>query len=580
MMKYFILLCALFACQMPLSVAGVQPASPQYKIDSLQSLLSSLEKGKKLNALQKIIDYTEDQYIGMQAETEAIASFLAEARKQKNMRAEAAGMARLLICYHNYNENEQLLAEAPRILRFLLDNNQMKQYWSCSQIEIETMLYADRTEDALDRAEEMYNLAKQKNDPYGMGLSLFLVGKAYQVDSHTRETIRALEDALTAARKVEKPGERMDLLYMCSCDLAYEYTNKGEPEKAVEVLTRWSRALDADRERELRDNGWTHNNDMGRFYCDLYLSEAYTTLREFAKADTCLQRAAVYAADKRAITRNNLHVRQYIYYMEKGDYASALSLAEQCLAYFRETESLYDVIGTTTAIRKIKIAQGHYRDACKLGDEILSLSDSLQNETHLRQLGNLRTVYEVDKLTAEKERQRLLALSAGACSLLLLVILALYIRYTLRLKAKNHALYEQIQENLRRTGESRKAMESIPEQTLSREMRLFRALERLMEAERLFTAPDLDRKALADRLATNERYLADAIREGAGLTVAAYISRLRLEYAVRLMESQPQYTTHAIAADAGFTSYDPFLKAFTRMYGMTPFDYRKLAKAK
>ena len=101
-----------------------------------------------------------------------------------------------------------------------------------------------------------------------------------------------------------------------------------------------------------------------------------------------------------------------------------------------------------------------------------------------------------------------------------------------------------------------------------------------MDTERLFTSSDLDRKALADRLGTNERYLADAIREGSGLTFTAYITRLRLEYAILLMELHPQYTTNAIATDAGFASYDPFLKAFTRMYAMTPSDYRKLTKAK
>ena len=146
--------------------AAGAPASengPQQKIDSLQSLLPTLEAEKKLNVLHKIVNLTEDLYLGPEAEIGAIDRFSDEARRQKNVKAQADAMVRRMACYNNYGQSEELIGEAPAILDFLLDN------------------------------------------------------------------------------------------------------------------------------------GWTYNNDMNRFYCDLYLSEACTALRNFAQTDACLQRAALDA---------------------------------------------------------------------------------------------------------------------------------------------------------------------------------------------------------------------------------------------------------------------------------------------
>ena len=76
-------------------------------------------------------------------------------------------------------------------------------------------------------------------------------------------------------------------------------------------------------------------------------------------------------------------------------------------------------------------------------------------------------------------------------------------------------LYRRIQEQIRQEnkagGETGK---QIPENDLSRELRLFINLNELLEKEKLYTDPTLNRDDLAQRLGTNRTYLMEAVRTG------------------------------------------------------------------
>lgn len=117
-----------------------------------------------------------------------------------------------------------------------------------------------------------------------------------------------------------------------------------------------------------------------------------------------------------------------------------------------------------------------------------------------------------------------------------------------------------------------------PEAAPSREIKLFGELSWLMESERLFSDPTLDRRTLSELLCTNDKYLADAVRSGAGTTVAAYISDCRLSYSLQLLSSHYSMPLDIIAEKSGHGSYSSFFRAFLKKYGMTPSDYRRLSK--
>ncbi|MDR0829769.1 MAG: helix-turn-helix domain-containing protein, partial [Prevotellaceae bacterium] len=188
--------------------------------------------------------------------------------------------------------------------------------------------------------------------------------------------------------------------------------------------------------------------------------------------------------------------------------------------------------------------------------------------------------YEVDKITAEKEKTRNYLIFALIGCILLAIALGIWIYLHRQIARKNRSLYLQIQELLQKEKEAEKLLLEVPEEELSRTMQLFKNLSELMQQEKPFTDPDLNRKKLADRLSTNESYLADAIREATGETFSNYVSNLRLQYTLQLMTEQPDLTFDAVAIDSGHGSYSAFLRLFTKKYGITPSEYRKLAARK
>jgi AraC-like DNA-binding protein len=111
---------------------------------------------------------------------------------------------------------------------------------------------------------------------------------------------------------------------------------------------------------------------------------------------------------------------------------------------------------------------------------------------------------------------------------------------------------------------------------------LLKRLEQLMSKERIFRQEGLTVGALASRLAVPEERLRRAINEGLGYrNFNAFINHYRLEDAKAALSdrSQNDVPVVTIAMDAGFQSLGPFNRAFKADTGMTPTEYRRMARS-
>lgn len=104
--------------------------------------------------------------------------------------------------------------------------------------------------------------------------------------------------------------------------------------------------------------------------------------------------------------------------------------------------------------------------------------------------------------------------------------------------------------------------------------KLISSLQNLMESEKLYLQPKLNRKALAAKLNTNERYLADAIQIVIGVTVSAFINQYRLKHSMDLLISNSLMKIEDVAIESGFTSRVSYFRVFIREYGFSPTDFR------
>lgn len=100
-------------------------------------------------------------------------------------------------------------------------------------------------------------------------------------------------------------------------------------------------------------------------------------------------------------------------------------------------------------------------------------------------------------------------------------------------------------------------------------------LEQLMNAQKLFTDPDLNLETLAKQMNISSRTLSGVINGHFGCSFTEYINRYRLNEAKRLLLEKRSTTVLNIMYAAGFNSKATFNGAFKRAEGITPSQYRK-----
>ena len=105
---------------------------------------------------------------------------------------------------------------------------------------------------------------------------------------------------------------------------------------------------------------------------------------------------------------------------------------------------------------------------------------------------------------------------------------------------------------------------------------MFLFLRDLIENEKLFLQPDFGRQSLIERTGLSKEQIGAAFAQGSdNASLPAYVRELRLDYAVSLMNSQPELNVEQVSQASGFTSADTFTRNFRAKFGMTPTTYKQ-----
>lgn len=108
------------------------------------------------------------------------------------------------------------------------------------------------------------------------------------------------------------------------------------------------------------------------------------------------------------------------------------------------------------------------------------------------------------------------------------------------------------------------------------ESEVVESFKSLMDAEALFTDPDLSLIRLARKLGVPSRSLSSAINAHYGQNISRVINEYRIEYAKKRLLSSDD-TIMDILLSAGFYTKSNFNREFSRVVGKTPSAYRKEA---
>ena len=106
---------------------------------------------------------------------------------------------------------------------------------------------------------------------------------------------------------------------------------------------------------------------------------------------------------------------------------------------------------------------------------------------------------------------------------------------------------------------------------------LFEHLVRVLENEQLYLNHSLKISSVSEVLKVQEKLVSKAVNEHAQENFNAYINRFRVAHAANLImsDTHSHFTIDAIAEESGFANKVSFYKAFKRVKGLSPSEFRK-----
>ena len=109
------------------------------------------------------------------------------------------------------------------------------------------------------------------------------------------------------------------------------------------------------------------------------------------------------------------------------------------------------------------------------------------------------------------------------------------------------------------------------------EFKLYFRLKDLLQKEELYLDPNLTLKNVADRLATNTKYLSQVVNHHSGKNFQHFINNYRVAESKNqiLNKDNNNLTLYGIALQCGFKNKSTFYKVFKEITGMTPREFQK-----
>ena len=319
------------------------------------------------------------------------------------------------------------------------------------------------------------------------------------------------------------------------------------------------------------------------------------------------------------------------YLMSARRYAEAADIYENLDRFIREWGYDYDLetIGHNLLPKfRANYLSGRLDSALHVAMQISEVYDSALVRQKRSESAELATIYDTQgkerKILEQRAENRLVTAISIAVTILALLILAfaVYIfsqwRFT---KRKNRVLVDQINEALeykkkyRELKQKTQAQQTHPQPLPEREgsghipnggeaevlstplslargvggealsisdmtelndEQLFLCLRDLIENEQLFLKPDFGRQTLIEHTGLSKERIGAAFAQGSdSVSLPAYVRELRLDYAVRMMNDQPDIAVELVSQASGFTNADTFTRNFRAKFGMTPTTYKQ-----
>lgn len=299
-------------------------------------------------------------------------------------------------------------------------------------LTVEALIAKGNISLAINKANLMYQKAKEMGYPLGTSLALRAIGDTYLSSSTPEAAIESYEEALEIARSLSDADSeafiKATLSQLILTKLRYRQMNGVEEDiRNLELLASQSDDI----------------QDAFHLICN----HAYYNIQthRLPEALACLQQAE--AADGKHEYPYFRLMIEYLYsqyYVETKEYTHALDIIDDLLARIRVPDS-YRYLQMLQERAGILTLMGNDDEACRAYESLHALKDSLDAKSYIRQINELHTLYQIDRGELDNLNRQKTILHWSRLTILLILVLILFFIFLIK---RDNIRLKQSQEEL------------------------------------------------------------------------------------------------------------------------------------
>ena len=514
------------------------------------------------------------------------------------------GMMKLNHAYFLYNlrDYQTVEKEVRAAMEFCYEHDEKNLYYRFFDMLLEILDLTLQHETLQSETLKLYESAKVKNDNFGMAIAAFSLARFYKNQSRWAEAEKYYRDCINLFVNSNMSYTSMrDNLTEARRFLCYTLIYLEKYDEVLQALSEFEQeAIKHNASLNEKDNFDPFMSRHNRINLSMYYVYYYLAIGDIDAAERYCEIAEnmilTYKSDYTPF-HSHFYQLQAQMFAASERYDKALVAIDIAINANSKTPTNFLAVRTLLNYKtRYMIHAGKATEAIALYDSLRILDRQACLTEINAQLDEIRTIYEVDKITAEKERIRKNLILAIAGCILLTITVLITVYYSRIVRNKNQGLFLQIKEQdglkeellkerkdkiniLKRLQTYGKHDLSKEDQLVNDEMNIFVRLETMMTEQLLYTKKDINRIELADKLKITEKELINSIKDSVGMTFIDYINDLRLDHAKKLLLSPENHKIEVIAQTVGFITREWFHKTFKEQFQLTPDEFRNSAKA-
>ncbi len=307
----------------------------------------------------------------------------------------------------------------------------------------------------------------------------------------------------------------------------------------------------------------------------------------YARIASCAERLGMKADAARAYNdfmatdyAKNPVGRIYImdYLLDSGQWGKVLEFTAPLYPMFEGADTINgDYHSLLISDGRAQAGLGNYREGYGLIQRAAAIQDSLYMREKTTRAQELASVFALNEKElslvnekAKSQRKHLLLIAASGIAVLILIILLLVWR-AYRISVKQQRIAAKRIDEL--SAQRPLDVDATPEN--QKDYALFAEMQSKIISEALFKSPEFNRDSIAEATGLSWAKVSQLIGQFTSLSPNEYISKLRVEYSVKMIKEHPEWTIDAIAESCGYVRRATYYSHFNKFFGISPAQYRK-----